>query len=70
MKINSLEKMEDIVKKSPQLFWEGWTVCVYLDEDGFFSTDGVFKNEKWLTKRRFEYVGDGWNIPDRFVKSV
>lgn len=70
MKITNLDQMESIVKKSPNLFWEGWNVCTYLNEDGFYSTDGVFKDNKWLTKRSFEFSNGYWNIPDRFLKNV
>jgi hypothetical protein len=70
MKINNLENMEAIVSKNSNLFWDGWTVCTYLDEDGFYSSDGVFLSKTWLIKKRFEFVNGNWEIPDRFVKNV
>jgi hypothetical protein len=70
MKITNLETMEDIVRKNSNLFWEGWSVCVYIKEDGFYSSSGIYKNEEWLKKRIFEYTAHGWNIPDRFIKNV
>ena len=70
MKINNIEEMELIVKKNSQLFWEGWTVCTYVNEDGFYSSDGVYKDENWIIKKRFEFNNGYWNIPDRFIKYV
>lgn len=70
MKINSLETMEQVVNKNSNLFWEGWTVCTYLNQDGFYSSDGVFKDETWLTKKRFEFINGYWEIPDRLIKNV
>lgn len=69
MKIIDLDQMEKIVKNNPQLFWEGWTVCTYSDEDGFYSKDGSFHEDKWMRKKIFEYA-NGWNIPDRLIKNV
>ena len=59
MQIKSLEKMEEIVKKNNSLFWDGWTVVVELDQDGYYSQDGVFNQGKWVTHKRFELNGDG-----------
>jgi hypothetical protein len=70
MKINSLETMEKIVSKNSNLFWEGWSVCTYLEEDGLYSSEGVYKEGQWIKKKTFEYAFNGWNIPDRFVKNV
>lgn len=71
MKINNMEKMELIVKSNPHLKWDGWTVVVELDQDGYYSQDGVFNQGKWVTHKRFELNGDGvWDIPDRFLAHV
>lgn len=70
MMITDLNHMESIVGSNPNLFWEGWSVCTYIKEDGFYSNNGVYKDGEWLKKRVFEYSKDGWNIPDRFIKNV
>lgn len=70
MKISNLDQMEKIVKSNPNLFWEGWDVCTYVDEDGFYETDGAYNGEKWMRKKRFELSNGKWEIPDRLMKNV
>jgi hypothetical protein len=70
MKINDLETMEKIVKSNSDLFWEGWSVCTYIKEDGFYHSDGVYKDGQWLRKKTFEYTSNGWNIPDKAIDIV
>ena len=71
MIVNSFDKMETIVKSNPNFEWDNWTVVVYTDDDGYYTKNGVFKDNKWMTKYRFEMVDYGvWNIPDRFITHV
>lgn len=71
MIINSLEKMELIVKNNPHLKWDGVAVVAIIDKDGYYSKSGVFNNGKWKTEYRFEMVDyNVWNIPDRYLAHV
>ena len=71
MKITNIEEMDRIVKSSPDMEWDNWTVIVYTDDDGYYTKNGVFKDGRWRTKYRFNMLDYGiWNIPDRFIKYV
>lgn len=71
MIVNSFDKMETIVKSNPNFEWDNWTVVVYTDDDGYYTKNGVFKDNKWMTKYKFEMIDHGvWNIPDRFLAYV
>jgi hypothetical protein len=71
MIVNSIEKMEKIVKSNPNFEWDNWTVIIYTDDDGYYTKNGIFKDNKWMTKYKFEMIDHGvWNIPDRFITQV
>lgn len=71
MKIDSIDKMESIVKSNPDMEWDNWTVVVYTNDDGYFTKNGVFRNDKWQTKYTFNMVDYGvWIIPDRYLTHV
>jgi len=71
MIVNSIEKMEKIVKSYPNFEWDNWTVIIYTDDDGYYTKYGIFKDNKWMTKYKFEMIDHGvWNIPDRFLAYV
>ena len=71
MKIDSLEKMEFIVKSNPHLKWDGWTVVIQIDQDGYYSKEGSFNKGTWITEKRFDVNNSGvWEIPDRFLAHV
>jgi hypothetical protein len=71
MKIDSIDKMESIVKSNPDMEWDNWTVVVYTDDDGYFTKNGVFRNNRWQTKYTFNMVEYGvWIIPDRYLTHV
>lgn len=70
MKINSLEEMEKIVNNNKNLFWEGWNVCAYENEDGFYSKKGIYKDNKWLIKNSFLFKDNAWTIPDRYINGI
>lgn len=68
MKIQSLEKMEEIVKNNHSLFWDGWTVISkYKSDKAKTSEDGMYINNIWYMTKRFEPNRDGWDIPERLV---
>jgi hypothetical protein len=70
-KMNNLEYMEKIVSLYPELSWNGWDIVrVYEDESGYLNKNGVFINNKWHIKEVYKLENNGWNIPDRFIKSV
>jgi hypothetical protein len=71
MKIDNIDKMESIVKSNPDMEWDNWTVVVYTDDDGYFTKNGVFRNNRWQTKYTFNMVEYGvWIIPDRYLTHV
>ena len=71
MKITNIKDMEAIVDSNPDMEWDSWTVVIYTNDDGYYTKNGVYRNEKWQTKYTFEMVDYGvWNIPDRFITHV
>lgn len=71
MKINSIDDMHRIVNSNPDMEWDNWTVIVYTDDDGYFTKNGVFRNDRWMTKYTFEMIDYGvWIIPDRLITHV
>lgn len=69
MIITSLEKMEEIVKKSKFLRWDGWTVVsCYPSKKASTSKYGIYLDGKWQMQRRFDPTESGWEIPERFLK--
>lgn len=71
MKITNIEEMDRIVKSSPDMEWDNWTVIVYTDDDGYFTKNGVFKDGRWRTKYKFNMIDYGvWIIPDRLIPHV
>ena len=68
MLITSLEKMEEIVKNSDNLSWDGWTVIESkTNENGAMSVDGAYVNGKWIVQKRYEATASGWEIPNKLV---
>ena len=68
MIVSSIEKMERIVESSPHIKWDGWTVVISIDEDGYSDPNGVFAEGTWKKEKRFEMKETGvWDIPDRFL---
>jgi hypothetical protein len=71
MKINSLEEMESIVKNNSHLRWDGMTIVLLVEEDGYYTKNGVFDDGEWKTEYRFDMVDyHVWNIPDRYLSHV
>lgn len=70
MNIKSLEKMERLVEKAKYLHWDGWTVISsYPSKKGSTSKYGAYRDGAWHIQRRFEPNENGWEIPERFLKS-
>ena len=68
MIVNNIEKMEKIINSSPHIKWDGWTVVISIDEDGYSDPNGVFAEGTWKKEKRFEMKENGvWDIPDRFL---
>lgn len=69
MKINTIEKAEELISSSKFLSWDGWDI-VFLIEDnsGYFKKEGIYKNNKWHTKEVYKYINGGWNIPNERIK--
>lgn len=71
MIVNSKEEMNTIVDNSPNFEWDNWTVVIYIEDDGYYTKNGVFKDGIWKTQYRFDMVDYGvWQIPDRFLAHV
>ena len=67
--INSLEKMEEIVKNNDSLSWDGWTVIENkARENGAMSKDGALVDGKWIVQKRYDSTTDGWEIPHKFMR--
>lgn len=63
--------MDKLVKQVSYLKWDGWTVIVEDDSDGYYAKDGIFTDGKWKRQYRFEMFEYGsWNIPDRYLTNV
>ena len=70
MVITSLEKMEKLVEKAKYLHWGGWTVVSsYPSKKGSTSKYGAYREGQWHIQRRFVPNENGWDIPERFLKS-
>ena len=41
--------MEEIVKSSSDISWDGMTVVILMNEDGYYTKNGVFDNGVWKT---------------------
>jgi len=69
MNIKSLKKMESIVAKNHQLFWDGWTVVHSVkNPTAWSSPNGAYVKGKWYIQKRYEPTIDGWEIPDKLVR--
>jgi hypothetical protein len=68
MYITSLEKMESIVNKEKNLFWDGWTVVERIpNTKGMTSKFGILFKNKWHIEKRFEPTTEGWKLPGKYV---
>lgn len=67
MIINSLEKMEQLVSKHSNLFWDGWTVVERVKSDkARTSKHGIYLNGIWYMQKSFMPDRNGWTIPSRY----
>lgn len=68
MLIQSLEQMEQIVKKNKSLRWDGWTVVsLQPTHNGTMSKEGIKIGNKWYLQKRYEPLEAGWDIPDKLI---
>ena len=58
-----------IVDKNADLFWNGWTISEWKkNPDGYFKTNGLFKNNSWGIKKDFLIKEDGtWDVPAKYM---
>jgi hypothetical protein len=57
-----------VVDRSPNLFWDGWTIVEFRNNpDASSYKNGMYRNGKWGTARRYEPSRDGWTVPKRYV---
>jgi hypothetical protein len=67
--IKNLETMEKIVKKYPNLSWDGWDVVeMNRNPSAMFKVDGAFQNGKWHNKKVYSYGVEGWKIPNKYTE--
>lgn len=70
MLIDSLEQMEIIVNKNPQLRWTGWDI-EHLVEDDYaeYLQIGTYDRSsgKWYRKSVYHCTEKGWEIPESVV---
>lgn len=70
MIVTDLNKMEEIVNTSPNLFWDGWTVVHKTKTNkGIMSKHGLRINGKWHIVKRFEPTKSGWSIPEGILNA-
>jgi len=71
MIIEGFDAMDRIISSSDNISWNGWSVVILEDTDGFYTKDGVFKNNRWQRQYSFNMLEYGvWSIPDRFLTHV
>ena len=62
-----MKKMEEYVRNSNNLSWDGWNV-VYKKQDDYaeYLVDGYFDREtgKWYRKTVYSCGENGWEIPN------
>jgi hypothetical protein len=53
------------VNKTPGAFWDGWEVVIWKSNPRAYKrTDGMFRNGRWGTARRFSVTTSGkWRLP-------
>jgi hypothetical protein len=70
MNIQSLEQMEQIVKNSKSLSWDGWDVINrYKSEKARTSKYGQYINGRWYMVKRFKPTRNGWDIPESLINA-
>ena len=52
------------------LYWNNYNLLVWnKDHNGFFSTDGAYRNNSWGIKKEFTVNKKGvWALPSKYVK--
>lgn len=69
MIVDSLEKVEDIVKNNDSLSWDGWTVIeTKPSKTAWMSPEGAYQNGSWVLRKRYEW-DNGWHLPKKFASS-
>jgi hypothetical protein len=70
MLVTSLSVMEDLVRKNRSLRWDGWDVVhFYPSETAWMSQYGSYHKGRWYMNRKFVVSNQGWEIPDRYLRS-
>jgi hypothetical protein len=62
--------MEQIVKNSKSLSWDGWDVINrYKSEKARTSKYGQYINGRWYMVKRFKPTRNGWDIPESLINA-
>jgi phage anti-repressor protein len=62
--------MEQIVKNSKSLSWDGWDVINrYKSEKARTSKYGQHINGRWYMVKRFKPTRNGWDIPESLINA-
>ena len=67
MKISDMQEMDEIVKASKSLSWDGWDVVhIVQDDSAEFLPTGTFDKLtlQWYKKTVFTCTEEGWEIPE------
>lgn len=64
------DEAHQIVDSNKSLFWDGWNIVEWRkDSDGFFSKNGMYKNNSWGKVIRIVSLdNDGtWKVPAKYA---
>jgi hypothetical protein len=57
-----------IVDEQSNLFWDGWTIMDWKpSRDAFYKKNGMFRNGRWGTVKRYFPGINGWKVPVKYV---
>lgn len=72
MEVINLEQAEKLVNNVNFAAWSGWDLVIYDDRyDGFYKTNGIFKDGRWVTRSIFTLNKEGnYVVPSRLTKFI
>lgn len=66
--IRDLDAMEDLVKSSRNLRWDGWDVLhIQSKKASFMNPNSMIVDGKWVLVNRYSPESDGWTLPRSVV---
>lgn len=65
MLVNTLDKMEKIVRRQKNLIWDGYDVLLLVRHPNpVVYKDARFINGKWFRTNRIPLTRQGWELPN------